>query len=218
MCRGVARAGVALASGLMLALVTVAGAPAGRAESEPAWPLVPSPNVGSGENRLLGVTALSRRDAWAVGEFGDSTSNQPPKTLTQHWDGATWTIVPSPNAVGFDTLLAVDGISPTDVWAVGDSVADPSSEAGARTLTEHWDGSAWEIVPSPNTGIEGGNGTLGGVFALASDEVWAVGSYFPDVEAPTLQPLIEHWNGASWQIVPGPSKSPGPWSALQAVS
>ncbi|HEX9311780.1 MAG TPA: hypothetical protein VGA30_02995, partial [Actinomycetota bacterium] len=34
--------------------------------------------------------------------------------------------------------------SSSDVWAVGDS--------GSLTLSEHWDGSAWSIVPSANPG------------------------------------------------------------------
>ena len=139
-------------------------------------------------------------------------------TLIQHWDGAAWTIVSSPNADAPSTLAAVDALSTSDAWAVGRFVADISSEAGGRTLTEHWNGSEWGLVPSPNTGIEGGNGNLRGVDALASDDIWAVGSYLPDVGAPTAQPLIEHWNGEEWQIVPGPSSSPGPWSELFAVS
>ena len=207
--------GALAASALTLALVDSPEAQA--APAEPAWPVVASPNVGSGENRLLGVTAVSPTNAWAVGSFFDSASDGT-KTLIQHWDGAAWTIVPSPNADAPSTLGAVDALSANDAWAVGNFVADPSSEGGARTLIERWNGSVWEIVPSPNTGIEGGNGRLRGVFALSPNDVWAVGSYFPDIEFPTLQPLLEHWDGTGWEIVPGPSKSPGQWSELSAVS
>ena len=209
--------GALAASALTLALVDSPEAQAAPAEHRTAWPVVASPNVGSDENSLLGVTAVSPTNAWAVGWFHDGTSGVS-KTLIQHWDGAAWTVVPSPNADAPSTLAAVDALSANDAWAVGRFVADTSSEAGGRTLTEHWNGSAWELVPSPNNGIEGGNGNLRGVHALASDDVWAVGSYFPDVGAPTAQPLIEHWDGTGWQIVPGPSKSPGPWSELFAVS
>ena len=209
--------GALAASALALALVNSAEAQAAPAEHRTAWPVVASPNVGSGENSLLGVTAVSPTNAWAVGWFHDDSSDGT-KTLIQHWDGAAWTIVSSPNADAPSTLDAVDALSASDAWAVGRFVADMSSEAGGRTLTEHWNGSAWELVPSPNTGIEGGNGNLRSVHALASNDVWAVGSYLPDVGAPTAQPLIEHWNGTGWEIVPGPSKSPGPWSELFAVS
>jgi hypothetical protein len=178
--------------------------------------VVPSPNVGSGNNHLLGVTALSPRDAWAVGWFADPDSL--PNTFTQHWDGAAWTVVPSPNVGGNGRLSAVDAISPTDVWAVGNSNVETPSEASARTLTAHWNGSTWSIVPSPSAGIEGGNGRLAGVFALAPNDVWAVGAYFPDVELPTPQPLIEHWDGDAWQVVPAPGESSGLRRELNAVS
>jgi hypothetical protein len=217
MHRRIAHASVALALALVFAVLTPAEAQSSRAGSG-TWAVVPSPNVSSGENTLLGVTALSPRDAWAVGSFADAASGQPPHTLTQHWDGRAWVTVPSPNVVGFDRLSAVDAISSRNVWAVGDFLANPNSEGGARTLTLHWNGSAWEIVPSPNAGIDGGNGRLDGVFARTPNDVWAVGSYFPDVEFPTLQPLIERWDGDRWQVVPGPSRSPGPWSELRAVS
>ena len=205
------------ASALTLAIVNSPEAHGAPAEHRTAWAVVASPNVGSGENSLLGVTAVSPMNAWAVGWFHDGASGVS-KTLIQHWDGGAWSIVPSPNADAPSTLAAVDALSPNDAWAVGRFVADTSSEAGGRTLTEHWNGSAWGLVPSPNTGIEGGNGNLRGVHALASDDVWAVGSYLPDVGAPTAQPLIERWDGEEWQIVPGPSSSPGPWSELFAVS
>ena len=209
--------GALAASALTLALVDSPEAQAAPAEHRTAWPVVASPNVGSDENSLLGVTAVSPTNAWAVGWFHDGTSGVS-KTLIQHWDRAAWTVVPSPNADAPSTLAAVDALSANDAWAVGRFDADTTSEAGGRTLTEHWNGSAWELVPSPNNGIEGGNGNLRGVHALASDDVWAVGSYFPDVGAPTAQPLIEHWDGTGWEIVPGPSKSPGQWSELSAVS
>src|SRR5205085_7419484 len=35
------------------------------------WKVVPSPNVGDRNNRLLGVAAISTNDVWAVGYYGD---------------------------------------------------------------------------------------------------------------------------------------------------
>jgi hypothetical protein len=212
-----------LAACLSALLSVAAEAGASKAEGSrvrPAWPVVPSPNIGSGDNTLEGVTALSPTDAWAVGRFFDTASSQT-KTLTQHWDGAAWTIVPSPNvgSGGISVLEAVDATSATDAWAVGHFTVEGSGEGTGRTLVERWDGSEWQVVPSPNAGLEeGGNGTLSGVLALAPDDVWAVGSHYPAVEFPTLQPLIEHWDGEEWEVVPGPSRSPGPWSELKAVS
>ena len=63
------------------------------------------------------MTAVSPTSAWAVGSFFDSASDGT-KTLIQHWDGAAWTIVPSPNADAPSTLAAVDALSANDAWAV----------------------------------------------------------------------------------------------------
>jgi hypothetical protein len=203
---------------LIVALaVAAAGATGAAGAGGASWPVMASPNVGSGGNTLWGVTALSPEDAWAVGDVLDPAVGAHP--LIEHWNGDAWTVVPSPTTGVSASPSAVAGISPTDVWAVGRFAVEGSSEAVGRTFVQHWNGSDWQIVPSPNAGIEPrGNGTLAGVFALATDDVWAVGSYYPRETNPTLQPLIEHWNGEEWEVVPGPSESPGPWSELSDVS
>jgi hypothetical protein len=103
-------------------------------------------------------------------------------TLTLHWNGAAWSIVPSP-IFNDDLLFAVDAIASNDVWAVGRSFQD------AKTLTIHWNGANWSIVPSPN-GI--GDNILFGVAAIAPNDVWAVGA------AGSLSTLAEHWDGTAW--------------------
>ena len=55
----------------------------------PGWRWVRGP-AGSGGGALEAVAALSATDAWAVGTIDG-------KTLTEHWDGKTWTRVPSPS-------------------------------------------------------------------------------------------------------------------------
>jgi len=47
-------------------------------------------------------------------------------TLIEHWDGAAWSAVPSPNNPGANELNAVSILPTGLVWAVGDG--------GARTL------------------------------------------------------------------------------------
>src|SRR5438477_6536937 len=76
------------------------------------WAIVPSPNVGTTNNRLYAVVALSRDNVWAVGDMGN--------TLVEHWDGNAWSVVPSPNpGTQYNTLFAVSAVSGADVWAVG---------------------------------------------------------------------------------------------------
>src|SRR5262249_18834833 len=112
----------------------------------------------------------------------------------------TWNIVPSPNPDGtrYDPLNGVAAVSESDVWAVG--TAGLQGGPGYQTLTEHWGGSGWGIVESPNTG--GNFDILNGVEAVAPDDVWAVGHSF---NGGTGQTLIEHWDGQGWSIIPSPS-------------
>src|SRR5436190_18628615 len=48
------------------------------------WTIVPTPPVGEAD--LLGVTAISSSDVWAVG----SRRVIPATPVTFHWDGSTW--------------------------------------------------------------------------------------------------------------------------------
>jgi hypothetical protein len=161
----------------------------------PAWTLVTSPSPGSHDNYLNGVAAISAGDVWAVGDYSVNGS-QYFRTLIEHWDGATWSIVPSPNASTFDNLLnGVTAISTTDVWAAGYYMTGGI----ARTLVEHWDGSAWTVMPSPNMGNS--TNILYGVAAVSSGDVWVVGAYGTPNIAHTL---FEHWNGSAWSVVPSP--------------
>jgi len=160
-----------------------------------AWSIVPSPNVAGNSNVLEAISVVSANDIWAVGFSTDS--NFINKTLTLHWDGNTWSIVPSPS-LGSDILFAVDALASNNVWAVGRT--KPGGYGEDRTLTMHWDGSAWNIVPSPNDSSN--DNDLFGVAAIASDDVWAVGN------AGSLKTLAIHWDGASWGVVPTPVFDP----------
>src|SRR5919106_3544458 len=127
------------------------------------WELVPSPNTGSPHNYFYGLAAIASNDVWAVGGYGNLTTQA--QQLIQHWDGQNWTIATTPTLpTTYNELLAVSAVSANAVWAVGSS--------GGQALIEHWDGSSWSVVPNPNPGI--GNRFFG-VAAIASNDVWAVG-------------------------------------------
>ena len=160
-----------------------------------SWSIVPSPNIAGNSNILEAISVVSANDIWAVGYSSDSNFNNFP--LTIHWDGATWSIVPSP-VVDHDILFAVDAIASNDVWAGGRS--KPGGYGEDRTLTLHWDGSAWNVVPSPNDGPN--DNSLFGVASVASNDVWAVGN------AGSLKTLAIHWDGVSWSVIPTPALDP----------
>jgi hypothetical protein len=164
-----------------------------------AWTIIRSPNVPSGGNFLFGAAATGPSDVWAVGYYypvaGGARS-----TLIEHWDGASWSTVASPNPPSAsNSLFAVSASSPTDVWAVGRSLGSVS-----HTLLEHYDGSAWKIVPSPNAGS--GSNNLFGVSAFSSNGAWAVGDWVSTATG-HASTLIERWDGNSWSIVPSPNAS-----------
>ncbi len=161
-----------------------------------AWNVVASPNpvLGTQFIYLSGVAAVSANDVWAVGNYFNGFLSQ---TLTEHWDGSVWTIVSSPNIGSrFNHLNGVTAVSANDIWAVG---YYGNGVTASQTLIEHWDGSAWNIVPSPN--IAAGSNVLNGIAAVSANDIWAVGDYY---NAATYQTLIEHWDGSAWNTVPGP--------------
>ncbi len=138
---------------------------------------------------ITGIAAVGPNDVWAV---GDST------VPMQHWDGVAWSPVAIPLPAGGRSaaLSAISALSPADVWAVGRYV-----KGSTHTLIEHWNGSAWTRVPSPDD-PSGGSTYLRAVAGRAPNDVWAVGYAFgPSGE----QPIIEHWNGGAWSVVPSPA-------------
>lgn len=97
-----------------------------------------------------------------------------------------------------DNLRAVAASSPSNVWAVGTYEAI----GWQQTLIEHWNGTAWTIMPSPDPGGQRANNFLYAVAATSASSAWAVGSYR---KGDVWHTLIEHWNGYSWRVTPSPS-------------
>ena len=91
-----------------------------------AWSVVPSPNVGSGNNSLAAIAARAANDIWAVGFYDDVTGSIPlRRTLVEHWNGSTWSVVPSANPGTGDNWLrsVVAPAGTTQVFASGTSAA-----------------------------------------------------------------------------------------------
>jgi hypothetical protein len=68
-----------------------------------SWSLDLTPNSGGEGNRLNATLALSANDIWAVGQTQDNNGSI--LTLTQRFDGSTWTVVPSPDPGHIGKLL-----------------------------------------------------------------------------------------------------------------
>jgi hypothetical protein len=126
--------------------------------------------------------------------------------------------VSSPNVGAQDNSLNdVAVVSANDVWAVGEYT---TADFVVHTLIQHWDGSGWSTVPSPNRLTGTGHNqinTLKGVTAVTANDVWAVG-YSASVQDP-YQTLTMHWNGTTWSIVDSPNLTfPGGYNILNDVS
>jgi hypothetical protein len=163
------------------------------------WTVVPSPNSGTGSNVLYGIAASSANDAWAVGDDKVSATGVV-DTLIEHWDGRSWSVVPSPNLPNGNSILA--GITTVDAntaWAVG--YAADSATTLSQTLVERWNGQSWSLMPSPNPGMQ--DNELYGIHALNARNIWSVGNYQDD--AGNLQSLIERWDGKAWSVEPSPN-------------
>jgi hypothetical protein len=141
---------------------------------------------------LQSVSGDGPGDAWAVGW---RQHDQVRRTFIQHWDGVSWSTVPSPDRSpqGDNVLTGVAAISPTDAWAVGFY----GSPSGYRTLVEHWDGLRWRHVPSPSGHYYS---VLEDVSAVGPDDVWAVGDITKHA-GQWYRGLFEHWDGTSWSMV-----------------
>jgi hypothetical protein len=138
-----------------------------------AW----SPSASGTTTELEDVWGSGPADVWAVGAG-----------VVLHWDGQTWSKVVA--ALGTDLtteslpLRRVWGTSATDVWALG-GVSYPPPPGVPNGAILHWDGSAWAIVPSPNTN------ELGAIWGAGPNDVWAFAA----------QSSVVHWDGHAWAAV-----------------
>jgi hypothetical protein len=70
------------------------------------------------------------------------------QTLVEHYDGANWNPVSSPNPGGTgrdNELVDVTATSGSDIWATGSYYTNPTHNAFAL----HWNGSSWAAVTLP---------------------------------------------------------------------
>jgi hypothetical protein len=155
---------------------------------------------------LNSVSATGPGEAWAVGTFMDTKALDHP--LAEHRSGSAWTRVPVPQPAGQQALLnAVDDLSPGNAWAVGTSFSGGAGTTGdGPTLIEHWNGTKWSIVPSPNpaTGTPGDSDVLTAISGTGPSDLWAAG-WDNNAADDTISLLFEHWNGTTWTAAASPT-------------
>jgi len=168
------------------------------------WSIVTN-SVLSGAGGVSAVSADSANDIWAVGG----------ETIL-HFNGTTWSQLASPVM----QANSVTALSPSNVWAVGSVTVFANHRQHHKPAIEHWDGTSWSIVSSPNPNPVPTKDTfLRGVAAISANDIWAVGAGNFSTAGGTAT-LIEHWDGTSWTIIssPDPGTASNGLSAVAALS
>jgi hypothetical protein len=166
-----------------------------------SWSLAATINVGSSHNDLFGVSGIATNNVWAVGAYETNTTSHATATMAQHWNGTSWSKVATVNPSSYSYLFAVAAVSSNSVWAVGTTY---NFSVGAyQTLVEHYNGSSWSVISSPNTGFSDTWNQLFAISALSDTDIWAVGSLTPSVGP--LQSLAVHSDGTIMSVVGTPN-------------
>jgi hypothetical protein len=153
----------------------------------------PSPPPAGEE--LWAVDAASADDVWAVGvQYRDGSYRS--RSLILHWDGGTWSKVPSPD-VG--RLTDVTAPSHDAAWAVG----------GDQIL--FWDSSTWEVVAHSAPA----DSFFSSIDASGPADAWVVGvqdgAHWVDEDGERnagFDTLAMHWDGSAWSVIPSPNGAP----------
>lgn len=183
------------------------------------WSVVPQADLpvlppGTTYATLTGLSCTSLDNCMAVGSYIEGTAV---KTLVERLSGSTWSLSPSPTppsqapvtsppspgAGGYAELGKVSCATASNCMAVGFNFIN--FVAGTQTtLAEHWDGSAWSVVPTPDLPSNG----FADIACPSASMCMAVGTYMD--KAGTQLLLAERWDGTSWSVLPVPAAVSAP--------
>lgn len=157
-----------------------------------------------GENSINSISAISPGDAVLTG--ADLVPLEEPWML--HWDGQSLSTVTQPGVpgapLGDAPVSSLD--SDTDGWQTGPAVN--AHGPAAAPVVERWHDGRWTVTPTAilDIGTEsGGFAGFGVVKAISPNDAWLIGEESPG--GATVSPLIEHWDGTQWSVVPNPASA-----------
>ncbi len=149
-----------------------------------SWRTVDTPTAADGA--LLGSVAARAGVVWAVGWRlkPDDQQELRYQPYAMRWEDGSWSPTDMPTFPPADATFNDVTITGTgDVWAVGTQDTD--------TLTAHWSGSAWQVVPGASPGTI--SNTLVSVAPIPGTPcLWAVGQ---QVNQRQVQPLADRYCG-----------------------
>ena len=124
------------------------------------------------------MSCPAANDCFVVGNTeGDFTRS----AFAARGDGSTWSTVDLPSA-SFPVVSDVYCAGASDCTAVGSFYNFP---IGFNTLVDHWDGTGWSTVSSPNPAL-GRTNSLASVTCTSATDCTAVGSTISDAYQRTL--------------------------------
>jgi hypothetical protein len=146
------------------------------------------------ESSLRGVTCFAPNSCFSVGFYAPTTSYERFIGLIERWNGATWSIVPSPSPASDTELHAV--ACPTARFCVATGVTGLAGDSTSlKAFIEEWNGNSWRLVASPSPGIPS---DLEAVSCATADRCWAVG-YTAGAAGGLPNALVEEWDGRHWK-------------------
>jgi hypothetical protein len=154
------------------------------------WSVISNPSPGAVSNYLTGIAAISPTDIWAAGYYSNY-DGQPYNNLTlvEHWNGASWSVVPTPNPAQYNDMLRGITIDAAQgVWVTG---SDAESSIPQRALVEHWTNGAWQLVATPDTPQNAYIAQLNAATAAPGGTIWFVG--FQDYSNQISKTLVEQY-------------------------
>ncbi len=184
-----ARSGVVVAIGLTASLSFGAGPASG---AKPVWSIMPFPSPTAATTvDFEDVACVTAASCFAVG-FSQAGNVRRP--LIERWNGSKWSVVAAPNPAGSTnaSLQAVSCPAATSCFAVGIFLDGATN----KSLIEHWDGTAWSVMNSPNP-VDLAKPLLESVSCANPTSCMAVGQ--PRVT--TGEGIVEHWDGSTWSLM-----------------
>lgn len=172
------------------------------------WRRVPLPVPAGAAAELTGVSATSATNAWAVGGFA-SSGTDPAAGFALHWDGSSWTQMPSAPARAGGPI-AVAATATDYAWLADSATGSETAWPGGR-VAGLWNGHNWTTVPIPlvQTHNEGRGGQVSAL-AVAGHVAWMAGDYCTTTTScgnGQLLPFLLRWTGDAWQPAPPPGNS-----------
>jgi hypothetical protein len=148
------------------------------------WTFAPPSPLDGGDDSFRFVDGTAFDDVWAVGVWQPAAF----RCLAEHFDGATWTVVPTPDdPASTGRLYGVAAIAPDRAIAVG-----THSPVGTtvQPLAMEWDGSEWILIPTP---AQPGGRSFQAVDHTLTGATWVAGYEYG-------RAFIARRNGGSWNL------------------